>query len=298
MNPSTLTLRVWYERHFVSLFHVDARPRTVEEYSATLNHWERFNSNVTLSEITSIAIAEFRAKLSEQMSAATTNKHLRHLNHLLSKAGPPGPRNRDALGLITIAPWAKQLRTFQRRPRAAGLPAIRLFYRACPNDWWRAFVVCAFHLGSRVKALLHVRDCDVDWSRRTVGFAPEFDKRRCERLKPMSRHVLKHLVLLRGLGLLSWTRSLDLFYDTWHRIEEQAGIVKEDRFTPHGLKRACGTQLARAGTSPWAVKYMLDHSQTDVTGCSYLDPIEELFHYVDRLPDPSVLNEEVRIDAT
>jgi len=156
MDPSALTLRAWYEQHFVALFHGDVRDRTREEYSATLTHWEASTENLPLSEISSIAIANFRSTLAERFSPATVNIHLRHLNHLLAKAGTPGPGNRDALGLLTTIPWAKQLRTFQRRPRAAGLPAIGQFYRNCPDDWWRWFVVCAFHLGSRVTALVNI----------------------------------------------------------------------------------------------------------------------------------------------
>jgi len=288
MDPNTLTLRSWYEQHFVALFQADVRKRTIEEYSATLQHWESKTDNLPLQSITGIAISLFRATLAEDLSPATVNKHLRHLNHLLGKAGPAGPHNRDALGLLSAVPWVKQLRTYQRRPQAAGLPAIRQFYKACPDDWWRGFVVCAFHLGSRVRALVNVREADVDWGVGRITFTAEHDKRRIERTKPMSMCVRRHLVKLRGCGLLHLSTSKTTFYKAWHRIEMAAGFTEDEEFTPHALKRACGTQLASSGASPWSVKYMLDHSQSDVTGCSYVDPLEGLVDVVELLPDPSV----------
>lgn len=287
MDPASLTLRAWYELHFVVLFHADARRRTIDEYAATINHWERLTCNKPLAAISAMDLAQFRSALAERLAVPTVNKNLRHLNHLLAKAGPPGPHNRDALNLLPMAAWAKQLRTFQRRPRAAGLSAIGAFYRVCTDPWWRAFVVCAFHLGSRVTALIHVRDADVDWGRRLITLRAEHDKRRCERVKPMSAAVVRHLIELRGCGLLQWPRSKTAFYYAWHRLERLAGFADDDRFTPHALKRACGTQLARAGVSPWAVRYMLDHAQRDVTGSHYIDPLDELRSVVDLLPDPS-----------
>lgn len=286
MDPNKLTLRTWHDQFFVALFQPDVRPRTHEEYSATLNHWERLTCNPKIQKITALDVAEFRGKLASEKKPATVNKNLRHINHLLAKAGPAGPHNRDAMNLISTVPWAKALRTFQRRPSAASMEAVRLFYKACPTDWWRAWVACAFHLGSRCHALSNLKECDVDFASRQAIFRAEFDKRRTERVKPLSTCVVQHLVPLRGKGLLATTKTKTAFYKAWHRIENDACLTPEQKFTPHALKRACGTQLARAGASTWAVKYMLDHAQTDVTGCSYIDPLNELTHLVELLPSP------------
>lgn len=287
MDPNKLTLRSWYERHFLSLFQPDVRQRTINEYQFTLTKWEKLTCNPMITALTSLTLAEFRSKLSGIVAAGTVNKHLRHVNHLLAKAGPPGPSNRDAMNLLSTIPWVKQLRTFQKKPRAATLQAITTFYRCCPDDWWRAFVVCSFHLGSRVHALTHVHESDVHFGERTIRFAPEHDKKRIERCKPMSTAVVRHLVPLRGAGLLEWSKSGTAFYQAWRRIEANAALTDAEKFRPHDLKRACGTSLARSGASTWAVKFMLDHSQSDVTGCSYIDPVDALREIVELIPDPS-----------
>ena len=290
MNKS-ITLRGWYEQQFVSMFHADASPRTVVEYQATLNLWELLTGDPSLGEITSLTLAQFRASLakmpgrkSSTASPATVNKHLRQLNHLLAKAGPAGSHNRDAVGILEVSPWVKALKTYQKRPVAASLDAITKFYRACPDDWWRAFVVVAFHSGSRCYAIDNLSESDLDFASRRMLFRADFDKRRIERTKPMSACVVRHLVPLRGCGMLRWPKCNTEFYKAWRDIEQRAGLTDAEQFRPHSLKRACGTQLASAGASTWAVKYMLDHAQTDVTGCSYVDPLDGLESIVNRLP--------------
>jgi integrase len=287
MDPKILTLRAWWRDHFVVLFQPDVSTRTLVEYAATLNLWEMLTANPTLQAITSIDLANFRGKAIAYRSPSTVNKHLRHLNHLFGKAGPPGPGNRDAIGLVDRTPWVKPLRTLQHLPRPASLEAIRLMYHVSDN-FMQDLLVVLYNTGSRITAVLNLLQSDVDVVGKSLRFRAAFDKRGVERRKPLSRYVLTRLVSRRrpAGAVFELRSSLRQFYRHWHVTQDAAGLIDEQRFTPHGLKRACATELSKIA-SPWAVRYMLDHAQSDVTGGHYVNPLDELRDVVERLPQPA-----------
>jgi hypothetical protein len=112
-----LTLRRFYTRDFSTVFLVGAAPRTFKAYASTPNAWERFTTNPGLNAIDSRELAAFKQTATDTLSVATVNKHLRRVHHLLAKAGPPGYRNHDALGILRRAPWTKPLRELEPEPR-------------------------------------------------------------------------------------------------------------------------------------------------------------------------------------
>lgn len=294
MIASALTLRSYYNRTFRPTFHDDVSPRTIREYSASITYWEVLAGDVPLHCIDTETIAAFRSmmkrlpgKSSEEISPATINKHLRHLNHLWSKAGPEGPRNKDALGILEKAPWAKSVPTFKSRPRMIPMTTIDKIYNAAPNKQWRALIVSAYNLGSRKEALLGLRCRDVDWLDRTVTLQAKFDKRKTERIKPINRTLYRHLLDVRveGSELFKIPSNDRAFYAQWHSLQDTAGIEPDEHYKFHDLKRSCGTQLSTVA-SEWQVRFMLDHAQRDVTGTSYIDPINNLRKVVEAMPQP------------
>lgn len=287
------TLRAWYAEIHRPLFQPDARPRTIEAYTGTLSAWEALTSNPPLSEITNETVANFRATcLASGMTASTTNKHLRHICAVLAKAGPPERGNRDALGAIAITPWARPLRTHRQPPKAASLGAVAATY-AAGDAYWQALIAVALHTGTRIDALTRLRADEIDWHARIANFPAETDKCHCTRRKPLSQVAMTHLARIARAketaheALLAWPHSRSHFYVTLRQLQTRANVPDTERWTPHDLKRLCGTLLARGGASPWAVRHMLDHSQTDVTGAYYIDPLDELREHVERLPDPA-----------
>lgn len=292
----SMSLRTFYERVLITLVHADASHRTIKEYRSTLAAWEKHTKNPPLKEIDSLGLANFRNTLRNTRAAGTVNKHLRHVNHIIAKAGPPGPRNRDALGIIPGAPWAKELKTYRSIPRAVSNDAIDLMYQAA-DDYFQAFIVCAYNLGSRFRALIHLEAVDVDLAAARAYFKPEYDKRRQMRVKPLNSTVIRHLQKIEGVNMLRWTMSLATWRRAWKRIEKKADMPKESRFTPHDLKRTCATQLRLAGADHWQRKYMLDHAQSDVTGESYVDPLHDLESVVERMPQPRSFITESTHDA-
>ncbi len=91
---AALTVSSFYRDYFSTLFLDDARPRTFEAYEDSIKHWKQITGDPPMPFGAAI-LAEFKIELHKSLSPATVNKHLRHINALLAKAGPPGPGNRD-----------------------------------------------------------------------------------------------------------------------------------------------------------------------------------------------------------
>lgn len=305
MDASSFTLGVFFARRYLPTFLVGASERTIVEYRTSLAKWAKLTRDPALVECGVDDLATFKARLIElagrraaKLAAATANKHLRHVQAVIGKAGPPGPHNRDALGVITAMPWVRPLRAPVRSPRSLPLDVLGRIYSAAdvatlpivddvkPATWWRSLIACAYNLGFRRGAWLRLDvDC-IDWAAALVRLPAELDKLDRDRVKPCNQVAIAHLLKVRrDRGLLfPWPHAGISFDRTWHRLQAAAGLPRAEQFTFHDLKRTCGTQLA-AIASPWQVRYMLDHSQPDVTGL-YVDPLPELRSVVERMPQP------------
>ncbi|REJ69688.1 MAG: hypothetical protein DWQ31_03530 [Planctomycetota bacterium] len=304
MDPHSITLREFHDKWFARLFHGDVRERTHEAYEGTLKHWERHTDNLPLAQIDQAQVSLFRAKLAESLRPATVSKHCRHLNHLLEKIGPPARHNRDALHLIKRVPWAKPLVTSKRLPRPLSQDELRELYDATevavkphldgvsPADYWRAKIVAAYNLGYRRKALLSIAWDDTNLRAMTMRCDESFDKKRQEREKPFNGTVREHLLKIRTgeARVFCWRHGKHAWYEQFRAIVKAANL----NCTFHNLKATCGTTLARMNVSVWAIRYMLDHAQTDVAGQSYINPIEELREVVDSIPQPWQYTREQR----
>jgi integrase len=318
MDAVGLPFRSFYDRYFEKLFLLDARPATILEYRVTLKHFLTACGDVALDQVDPLCLASFKAYLLalpgrrvEKLSPATVNKHITNLNAILSKAGPPGPRNRDALGVLERIPWLKPVREERRRPRVILDDWLNSFYEACsmainprflgspgfPQLWWRSFLVTAVNIGYRRTALLSLTwSNNVDFERRIIRLPASIDKAHCDREKPMNSVVFNHLSQLQqsaaiGDKVFPWPHCLLTLNRQWHRIQSAAGLPKEQHYKLHDLKRTCGTKLSRIG-SPWAVQEMLDHSSIK-TSQHYIDALPELAALVEQVPQPSAFQKGI-----
>ncbi|NQT15957.1 MAG: tyrosine-type recombinase/integrase [Planctomycetes bacterium] len=290
-------LRTWYETVYAPTFLVGARPATFLEYRSTLSRWEQLTKDPGLEEIDTMVLAAFQeGLLSMPRSRATVNKHLRQVEAVLGKAGPPGPRNRDALGVIHRAPWVKPLKEFRRLPRAIDVDQVAALYNACrfatqpaglgfePPDWWRALVVLAFTTGFRRGSLLSLPWKSIDLVAREIRIEAEDDKCGRERLKPLHAVAIRHVLRIRVDEdlVFPWPFSRKTWYRHWQRLQAADDVDPPIRL--HDLKRAAVTTAAAMAT-PHTVQRFADHSQIS-TSQWYVNPAKELRELVDAFPIP------------
>ncbi len=330
---SDCSLREYFERAYRPTFLAECRPSTLAIYESLLARWEELAlyDSTLLCEIDNGLLADFRSKLkARETSPHTVNKYLRALNAMLAKAGPAGRGNRDGLGVLTVSPWVKLLKTPTARPRAIPLDVLGLIYRACdtarvpnadgidPAEWWRGLVVMASQTGIRRSALLGLtwRNCNDEAGKLIVP--ANLDKMGVERLKPINRVTLEHLLemwqrclnhecrkqagsengnryLRQALDekIFAWPyRSMRMFYIEWHALQQAAGVPLEELYHFHDLKKTCGTQLATVAGAH-AVREMLDHTTVEM-GQRYVAGGEALREALEKMPRPAEFDRGAR----
>lgn len=195
MGVTTPRLRAFFENYYAPDFLIGASPKTTVEYLTSIDHWEALTANPPIAKIDNSQMAAFKRRLLEQpgrrsktLSPATCNKHLAAVGAILTKAGPRGPRNRDALALISEVPWTRPLKERRAKPRKLTPTDLAAIYRGCdaaafprlvdvaPAAWWRALEVTAYNLGFRKGALLRLEWQHVDLAGQAITLPAEFDK--------------------------------------------------------------------------------------------------------------------------
>ena len=117
---ASVTVRPFFESYYVPVCMGNPQPGTLNEYRCTLTQWEEMTVNPPIGHLTVDHRVTFRTALLESnriKSVNTVRKHLRQLQVILDRAGPPAPRRRDAAGLIDFVPWIKPPRPMKRLPR-------------------------------------------------------------------------------------------------------------------------------------------------------------------------------------
>ncbi len=298
---SKLTLRGFFERDFLPTFLVGAAPRTFEAYADTLNAWERWSSNPALRFITTRTLADFKGTATDSVSVATVNKHLRHVHHVLAKAGPPGYRNRDALGVLEHAAWTKPLREFEPEPRIVSDEEIAAFFVACrrarlprldgvvPGLWWMALASAAFLLAARRGTLLALRWSQVDVAKRVVHYSGSIDKARRRREKPMHPALVPWLLAIRGpwSRVFPWPHTARSYYREFNRLQDLAD-VGGGPWHLHDLKKTALT-AGSASMDVFTLKAFGDHSTIRTTEKFYATGRHRLAAAVDAMAIPAAI---------
>jgi integrase len=295
MTPdASLNLRAYHLATHEPLFLCAARPRHLAAMRQSADLWHQHAPTVALRDISTLDLATWKAALAKTRTPATVNKHLRHIAAILNKAGPPGPKNRDALGAIADVPWTKPLPEPGREIRTIPASHLAALHQACDAathpranaaTWWRGWLVAAYNLAMRTTAMRRIQQTDVDWHNRTVRIPADADKANRPRTKPINETTLRHLLPLRqpAGALFPWTASDQTFYRTWHAIQTAAAIPKP-HYKLHDLKRTAGTAAAKLAPLD-DVRRLLDHSNLRTTAL-YLAPTNDLRQLTDQLPQP------------
>jgi integrase len=313
----SLSLREFFDSHYVPTYLTGTKPRTITAYIEAINHWTSIHGNTPIAAITTKQLAAFKDALfkgtarrclqrplfpeidlstpARALARATVNKHLRAIMAMLNKAGPPGYRNRDALGLITSVPWVRPMKTPKPNPRCISIEDLAAFYLAAefaefpkqnPKAWWQTLMIVAYTTAFRHAALMAIEWANINLGQALIRLPADADKCVTERIKPLHHLAVLHLRKLRkstvNYRVFEWSHGNKTFYRQWHDLQDAAGIKRH--FTLHDIKRTTGSRLAEI-SSPWVVQQMLDHSSI-TTSQSYINATDQLRAAVEKLPIP------------
>jgi integrase len=307
------TLTTFFDTFYRPNCLSDARASTLALYRITLNRWRILTGDPPIAEITSQTMATYRdclAKLRGRRSTVrqspnTVRSSLKRIQTLLSKAGPPGQRNRDAQELIDRVPWVRPPRAIDREPRIVTSELIAAAYTAAPcmeapwihgfkpAAWWRALLVVAYNTGLRRCALLGLRMADILWDDCVFNVKAEGAKTRTGQRVPFNQTVRDHLLAIRTDRdlLFPWPGHIRSFHTQFHRLQRFAAIPNADHFGLHDLRRTAATLMWEE--SPAAAQLMLGHTSAQTTKKFYVNRRSILARAVERLPQPAVFGQTI-----
>ena len=302
------TLTSFYESFFVPVRLSEAADTTKQTYRDVLKRWRLVTGDPPLSEINVQMLAKFKEHLQRSrgkhpdttMSASTVAKMMRHLQAILDKAGPPGPRNRDAADLIERAPWIRPPRPEPKPVRVVTLDTLNSVYAAAvgmkgptvdglkPSLWWQALLVVTFNTGLRRGTLFKLRWEWLDWEKRVFVIPGHSMKAKRLHVTPLNETAIEHLRMIYSENrelVFPWPMDQSTFDTYLHRLLDRAGIPRDQHFGLHDLRKTLATALWEA--SPQAAQLALGHTSSAVTVNHYVSQTGIVANAIDQLAQPS-----------
>jgi len=294
------TLVSFYRSYYKPMRLSDVRPRTIERYEDAVRRWALVTGDPALEEITAETLLKFRQFLEKfNLSPVTVTSYLKHVQAVLDKAGPPGPRNRDAAGILDKLPPAIRLpkipATFPRIVpdehlvlvyRAAGCMTTPVVPPVAAPAWWRALLAVARSTGLRRSTLFSMRMAMIDWEARELRLPAEILKGNRPQTVHLCPIAIEHLGGIRNGRELVF--PLDCCMSEWHRrfhkLQDAAGLDRKDHFGLQTIRKTVGTLLWRS--SPAAAQLALGHASSKTTQGHYVEPGGIVAEALDKLPQP------------
>lgn len=186
-----------------------------------------------------------KGKHDQFVSPATINKDLAYIKSMFKTA--------YEWGYLRKMPKVKMLRVPKKIEPFVNPEEFTAIYRACPNNWWRAFLLFQFMTGWRVGQALKLRWYSVDLENGDILSDHHDNKGKRDVLIPL------HDVLRTVLAILREEKQTDFvfpfkghitgLYKPFEEIQTKAGIKprhkKEgSRYTYHDLRRGFATANA------------------------------------------------------
>jgi len=310
-----MTLSSFYFSHYKPVRLADAARQTVKTYELIVRRWVLLTGDPPLKEITTETLCRFRDCIARmagrdrvgRRSSASVHQFVRHIQWILDKTGPPGPRNRDAAGIIPQPPWIKPPRLDIQLPRTVSTEHLDALYRSCvsadkprlsgtgikPPAWWRALLAVALGTGLRRRTLFELRMEFIQWDKRLLIIPAGHLKARRPQIVCLSRVAIDHLCTIRTDRELvfPWPHGENAFYREFRRLRALAGIKPSDAFALQQIRKTTGTLLWES--NPQAAQFSLGHSTDRVTKAYYIAGQGIMAKALDAMPLPAAFTENM-----
>jgi len=280
----------------------------VEHAESYLRRWRVFTGDPPLSKITNDLLVRYRETLNRArgitpgsgMRTRTVANHLRFIQRLLDRAGPPGPRNRGAAGILKKVPWIKTPTIHLYSPTTVPADMMSRIYEAAgrmttpklegiePADWWQALLAVAWNTGLRRGTLFALRLEDINWERCYLDIPPERLKAKRGEIIHLNAVALAHLEHIREPArerVFPWPHHPRYFDHRFHYVQDLAGIPRKDHVGLQAVRRTVGTNLAQQ--HPTAAQFLLGHTTFQTTKRFYIQSEGIVARALDTMEQPA-----------
>ena len=297
----------FFEGYYRPTRLADSPAKTVRTYRATVRIWTLLAGDPPLKDITVEMLVRFRDCLAkmrglkpvDRMHSESIRKHLRVVQMILDKAGPPGFRQRDNAGLISgPVPWLRPPHSTEKIPRFVPADLLDFAYAATvamerpriegikPPAWWKALLAVAYNTQLRKRTLFEMKMSEVDWGHRCLNLPAQRLKSGKPKIVHLNDTALEHLKTIRTDRdlVFPFDASESTYYRCFHALLTAAAILRKEHFGLHDLRRTASTMLFQ--DSPQAAQYALGHSSLTTTMKYYVSGASIVQIALDKLPQP------------
>lgn len=289
----------------------DASDGYREQFEIVLKRWRLLTGDPPIVEITTQLLAKFRDALAksrglhawQRMTPGSVHRFLSYIHRILVKAGPAGPRNWDAAGILPRIPWIKPPRRPPSLPRLITPKQLSDVYQAAicmtqpridgfkPAAWWRALLVVAYNTGLHRGTLFSLRTDHIDWDNSRIVIPGEILKSGRPHISPLNQTALLHLRNIRTSRelIFPWPFHLSTFHTTFHKLQAEVNI--KNHFGLKHLRQTHATVLWEH--SPHAAQLSLGHTAIGVTQRHYVQSTGIVARAVNDLPQPAAFTATV-----
>jgi len=303
-----LSLTGFYRAYYLPTCLGGTVPGTRRQYEICLRLWARITGDPPLRLVTNETVAKFRDTLSAMKgqggrpySPNSVRSKLTQIQAILDAAGPPGPRHRDAAGILAKVPYAKPPREELDVPRIISFDILGRVYEAArfmdspgidgisSPDWWRALLAVALNTALRRATLFALRWDFLD--DRNLVLPKHVLKTRRGMTIPLNDTAFGHLKAIRSDRemIFPWPYTRECFDHHFSTLQGLAGVPRGERFGLQAIRRTAATLLWKQ--CPQAAQIILGHHAATITLRHYVNANEVAKPALANLPQPAAFSE-------
>jgi integrase len=257
-----------------------------------------------ISRVTSGDVENFIAtrkrktgKHKEPLSPATINKDLRYINTML--------RTANEWGYLERIPKIKLLREIERVKTYINEEEFQAIYNACPNAWWKAFLLFFFMTGWRFSQVLRLRWYNVDLETGDILSNHYDTKGKRDVVLPLHKMIWDAIREHKADPNRLKTDFVFAYKDedirkTFQQIQERAGIKPRNKrdgewYTFHDLRRGFAT-LNADRLDLFELQKLMNHRDIKTT-LGYVNMAHRLRPAVEKIVVPKLESDPVFVPA-
>jgi integrase len=287
-----LTVPAFLDHYMIPNCLPQATSETRRLYRRVAKKFALVMGNPPLRAITTETLITYRDTLTamigrgkkKPLSVNTVRMYVSHLQHILDRAGPPGPRRRDASGYLKSVPWVRLPMMQLGEPRTVSDQVLARCYAAAekmiypnlkgvsPAAWWRALLVTGRYLGLRARTMFGMEFKHIEFRSRRVVLPASIMKARKTLVLPLADVVCDHLnaadFRTNRRFVFDYNTTREQFRKDFHRLQRLAEILPQNHFGLHVLRKTAITRLWEI--SPQAAQMLGGHGSSVITRLHYV----------------------------
>lgn len=250
-RAKTTTVKQMIER-YIQEYPRQRDPQTIKKLLPAFGH-------LTLAQVDTDIIAEYRASRLQTVKPATVYQELSLLRHMFNVARKEWKWTRDN----PVADLSFSVGNSNARDRWLTLEEEQnLLEQATNPSWLRPFLVTALHTGMRKGEILNLEWKDIDFDRRMLMI--HRSKNGEKRSIPMSKTLYEVLkgIKVRDISGRVFPISDRSFRAAFDKTLKKIGISD---FRPHDMRHTFATRLVQNNVDLYKVKELLGHKTIAMT---------------------------------